>query len=139
MNTGDFSSGDLFLSHDHACISAHSPGIGSNLDEYGARFYDCSNSYDKELTAKIGEALASNSVRFNAGEIFWVNNSSIPTAIYAQMAEGLSTDRCTFKGLVKSGVSELLAVQHRQSKDHSVKYRSAMLGIITDSVVRRQA
>ena len=54
------------------------------------------------------------------------------------MAEGLSNEKVSFKGLVKTGVSEMLAVQHRQSKDVDTKYRSAMLGIITDSVVRRQ-
>ena len=54
------------------------------------------------------------------------------------MADGLSTEKAQFCGLVKTGVSELLAVQHRASKDTSVKYRSAMLGLITDSTIRRQ-
>lgn len=54
------------------------------------------------------------------------------------MAESLSNDKVAFKGLVKSGVAELLGVQHRQSKDCGNKYRSAMVGIITDSIIRRQ-
>jgi len=76
-------------------------------------------------------------MNFGNGEIFWVNNSTIPTPVFTQIAEGLSTDKAKFGALVKTGVSELLAVQHRASKDTSVKYRSAMLGLVTDSVIRR--
>jgi len=51
------------------------------------------------------------------------------------MAEGLSNEKVTFKGLLKSGVSELMAVHHRASP---YKLTSAMVGIVTDSTVRRQ-
>ena len=57
--------------------------------------------------------------------------------VYNQMAEGLSNEKVTFKGLTKTGISELMAVHHRQSQSPH-KLTSAMVGIITDSVVRRQ-
>lgn len=71
------------------------------------------------------------------GEVFWVNNKTIPRGtIFNQMAEGLSNAKVSFKGLTKTGVSELMAVHHRQSQS-PYKLTSAMVGIVTDSIVRR--
>jgi hypothetical protein len=91
--------------------------------------------YEKRFTALLSEAVSSTGTRHNEGQVFWVNNSAVPSAVYGQMAEGLSNEKVTFKGLLKSGVSELMAVHHRASP---YKLTSAMVGIVTDSVVRRQ-
>ena len=53
------------------------------------------------------------------------------------MAEGFSNEKVCFKGLVKSGISELMAVHHRASSS-PYKLTSAMVGIVTDSVIRKQ-
>lgn len=53
------------------------------------------------------------------------------------MADGLSNHRITFKGLIKSGVNELMAVHHRRNYSE-YKLTSAMIGIVTDSVIKRQ-
>jgi hypothetical protein len=53
------------------------------------------------------------------------------------MAEALSNERVTFKGLTKTGVPELMAVMHRLSQS-PYPLISAMVGIVTDSVVRKQ-
>lgn len=42
INNEQSKAGSLFVVEDHANLSAHSPGVGVNLNEYGARFYDCS-------------------------------------------------------------------------------------------------
>lgn len=121
---------------DHANISAQSPGIGPNIDEYGPRFYDISQMYEKRFTAIATESVSSTGARFTEGQVFWVNNSTVPCKqVYGQMAEGLSNEKVTFKGVVKSGISELMAVHHRASP---YKLTSAMIGIVTDSVIRRQ-
>ena len=54
------------------------------------------------------------------------------------MAEGLSNQKVCFKGVTKTGISELMAVHHRQSQSPH-KLTSAMVGIITDSQIRKQA
>lgn len=54
------------------------------------------------------------------------------------MAEGLSNDRVTFKGVTKTGVCELMAVHHRAAHAGSHKIKTAMIGLITDAVVRPQ-
>lgn len=38
--------GDLFIVTDHANISASSPGIGPNINDYGPRFYDITHMYE---------------------------------------------------------------------------------------------
>ena len=53
------------------------------------------------------------------------------------MASGLSNHKISFNGVIKSGVAELLAVHHR--KNYSpYKMTTAMLAIVTDSVIRNQ-
>eukprot|EP00350_Pseudokeronopsis_sp_OXSARD2_P006138 CAMPEP_0170547888 /NCGR_PEP_ID=MMETSP0211-20121228/6201_1 /TAXON_ID=311385 /ORGANISM="Pseudokeronopsis sp., Strain OXSARD2" /LENGTH=69 /DNA_ID=CAMNT_0010853103 /DNA_START=816 /DNA_END=1025 /DNA_ORIENTATION=- len=39
-NNEPFKAGDLFAVDDYVCISASSPGIGVNVEEFGLRFYD---------------------------------------------------------------------------------------------------
>lgn len=53
------------------------------------------------------------------------------------MAEGYSNHRVTFKGLVKTGVNELMAVHHRRNYSE-YKLTSAMIGLVIDSVIKSQ-
>ena len=123
---------------DHANISAQSPGIGPNIDEYGPRFYDISSMYEKRFTQVINEAVAHSGAKSTYGDVFWINNSSVPSPVYQQMAEGLSNEKVCFKGVTKTGISELMAVHHRASSS-PYKLTSGMIGIISDSVIRKQA
>ena len=123
---------------DHANISAQSPGIGPNIDEYGPRFYDISSMYEKRFTQVIQEAVNGTGAKSTYGEVFWVNNSAVPSPAFRQMAETLSNEKVTFKGVTKTGISELMAVHHRASSS-PYKLTSGMVGILTDSVLRRQA
>lgn len=63
-NPDSFQTGDLFLTKDHANISASSPGIGPNLDEYGPRFYDISSMYEKRFSQAIADTLAAHSIKY---------------------------------------------------------------------------
>ena len=95
--------------------------------------------YEKRFTGLINEIIASKGLRSAHGEVFWVNNSTVPNGtVFERMAEGLSDQKVCFKGLTKTGISELMAVHHRASSS-PYKLTSAMIGIVTDSVVRRQA
>jgi len=94
--------------------------------------------YEKRFTQIINEVIASTGAKSTYGEVFWVNNSTVPHGnVFHKMAEGLSNEKVTFKGLTKTGISELMAVHHRASSS-PYKLTSAMVGIITDSVIRRQ-
>ena len=82
-NAEKLEAGDLFVVKDHANISAQSPGIGPNIDEYGPRFYDISSMYEKRFTQLLNEVVAASGAKNTFGEVFWINNSSVPcTAVY---------------------------------------------------------
>lgn len=51
VNTS-YTPGDLMLINDHLNMAGNNPLIGKNLDEFGTRFPDMSNAYDKELRSK---------------------------------------------------------------------------------------
>jgi non-canonical (house-cleaning) NTP pyrophosphatase len=93
--------------------------------------------YEKEFTQIMREVVEAQDIKSTYGEVFWLNNSAIPNNSYRQMAAGLSNEKVTFKGVLKSGVAELMAVHHRQSQS-PYKLTSGMVGLVTDSVVRRQ-
>ena len=120
---------------DHANISASSPGIGPNLDEYGPRFYDISNMYEKGFTQIIEESVKD--IKHCKGDLFWVNNTNIPNQAHCGLAAGISNEKVCFKGVTKTGISELMAVHHRNPQSpHPLT--TAMLAIVSDAVVRRQ-
>lgn len=52
------------------------------------------------------------------------------------MAEGISNEKVSFNGITKTGISELMAVHHRAGNS-PYKLTSGMVGLITDSVIRR--
>lgn len=93
--------------------------------------------YQKEFTKIMRDVADSKGIKNLYGEVFWLNNSAIPNVAFKQLAQGLSNEKVTFKGLLKTGVSELMAVHHRQSQS-PYKLTSGMVGLMTDSVVRRQ-
>jgi len=136
-NPEAYNAGDLFIAKDHANISASSPGIGPNIDEYGPRFYDISSMYEKKFTEILQETVTAQGVRHCVGDLFWVNNTAIPNVAHVNLAAGVSNDRVCFKGIVKNGVSELMAVHHRNPQS-PYKLTSSMIGIVSDSVVRKQ-
>ncbi len=82
--------GDLFIVKDHANISASSPGIGPNINEYGPRFYDITHMYDHKLVNMFKEIAP----KAHTGDVFWVNNSTvIDPSVFQKLAGGLSNDK----------------------------------------------
>lgn len=95
--------------------------------------------FEANLTQTIRETISQyQSIKSVYGDVFWVNNSAyVHGTVYNKMAEALSNERVTFKGVTKTGIPELMAVMHRQGQS-PYPLVSAMVGIVTDSVVRRQ-
>ena len=70
--------------------------------------------------------------------MFWVNPSTPhDLLVFSKLAQGLSEGRVEFSGVIKSGVAELMAVQHRRARAPELGMRTAMLGIVSDTVMRR--
>lgn len=68
--------------------------------------------YDHRLTWTFKSALESLGESTNSvtGDLLWINNSSVPSAALTKLAAGLSNEKVCFKGAVKTGISELMAV-----------------------------
>ncbi len=63
----DFSPGDLMLISDHINFSGSNPLIGPNDDDFGLRFPDQSNVYDKTLREKVRETAESVGISLQEG------------------------------------------------------------------------
>lgn len=93
--------------------------------------------YQKNFSQLIRDSITSHDLKHCYGEVFWINNSSVPSSVFKNMAENLSNEKVSFNGITKTGISELMAVHHRANYS-AYKLTSAMVGIVTDSVIRRQ-
>ena len=66
INTG-YRPGDVMIIKDHINLLGASPTRGKNIEEFGRRFFDMSNAYDKDLI-KIAQKCSSNtSLRVQEG------------------------------------------------------------------------
>jgi len=63
----DFSQGDLMMISDHINFSGSHPLIGPNDDDFGPRFPDQSNVYDRDLRAGVREAAKKAGVKLQEG------------------------------------------------------------------------
>lgn len=105
----------------------------------GPRFYDISHMHDAEVTRRMLDSCRNHTLQAEYGEIFWVNNSSVPDRdTFAKLASGLSNDKVSFKGFTKSGIAELMAVHHRKAKDAASPLITAMIGIGADYLIGAQ-
>jgi len=72
----DFSSGDLMMISDHINFSGSHPLIGTNDDDFGPRFPDQSNVYDRDLRAKVRVAAKEVGVALQEGDYMMFSGPS---------------------------------------------------------------
>ena len=78
----DYSPGDVMLITDHINLTGMAglnPLIGPNLDEFGPRFPDMSQAYDRELSALARRAAAESGVQLHAGVYVGLSGPSFET------------------------------------------------------------
>lgn len=63
----DFAPGDLMLISDHINFSGSHPLIGENDEDFGPRFPDLSNVYDRDLRAGVRDAAKSAGIKLREG------------------------------------------------------------------------
>ena len=84
--------------------------------------------YDKTLNSMIEHHLIEKELRYTKGQALWVNPLNRVTEAHQKIAKGLSNDKVQHKAVVKSGVAEMLAVQHRKAQIGGL--HSSMIGIV---------
>lgn len=75
----DWNECDLMLISDHINLSGDNPLIGKNLEEYGPRFPDMSDTYDKALREKLIAEAAKEGITLREGVYTMMSGPSFET------------------------------------------------------------
>ena len=88
----NYHAGDLMLISDHINLSGNNPLIGRNIDEFGPRFPDQSNVYDKDLRAKMIELSVRNGIPMQEGVYLMMSGPCYETPAEIRMARIIGAD-----------------------------------------------
>ncbi|MCT4607295.1 MAG: purine-nucleoside phosphorylase [Marinisporobacter sp.] len=91
VNT-NYKPGDLMLISDHLNLSGDHPLIGKNLKDFGPRFPDMSNAYDKELRTKVKEIAKSLNIALQEGVYACMSGPTYETPAEVRMVRILGAD-----------------------------------------------
>lgn len=153
VNT-NFNAGDLVLITDHINLSGTNPLIGKNLDEFGPRFPDMSNAYDKELQNKVKEIAKNEGIKLREGVYTMLSGPTYETPAEIRMvrtlggdAVGMSTvpevivaNHCNLKVLGISCMTNMAAgildqpLSHKEVMETSEKVRSTFIKLMTSII-----
>ncbi|MBE6051583.1 MAG: purine-nucleoside phosphorylase [Clostridium sp.] len=84
--------GDIVLLKDHINLSGNNPLIGKNLNEFGPRFPDMSNAYDKDLRKKIKTIADSLNINLKEGVYAMFSGPNYESIAETKMAGILGAD-----------------------------------------------
>ena len=87
----DYSAGDLMLIQDHICMIPN-PLMGENLSEFGPRFPDMSDTYDKVLRDIIKDQAAKMNIALQEGVYVQFSGPSYETPAEVRMARAMGGD-----------------------------------------------
>lgn len=112
--------GDLMLITDHINLQPSNPLIGKNLDEFGPRFPDMSNAYDRSLREKINTIASNNEIMLRNGVYV-----SVPGPMLESPAEYRFLNKIGADAVGMSTVPEVIVANHMNMK-------VAAISVLTD-------
>jgi len=87
-----FSAGDLMLITDHINLTGHNPLIGPNVDEWGVRFPDMAEAYDRKLQQLALETAVAEKIMLHRGVYVGVSGPSLETAAETRFLRAIGAD-----------------------------------------------
>ncbi len=146
----DFNVGDIMVINDHINLFGTNPLIGKNIDEFGPRFPDMSQAYDKKLVRKAMQIASESNIDLKKGVYAGVTGPTFETPaeyVYIRAtgadAVGMSTVpevivarhmnlTCfALSVITDSGVpGEIVEVSHEEVQEVAAKAESKMALII---------
>jgi purine-nucleoside phosphorylase len=106
-----FEAGDLMLVTDHVNLTGANPLTGPNVDDWGPRFPDMSEPYDRDLRTHAGDAALEAGLNLRRGVFLAVTGPSPETRAERQMARTLGAD-----AVGTSTVPEVIAARHMDAR-----------------------
>jgi len=106
-----FSAGDIMIINDHINLTGENPLIGSNDDDWGTRFPDMTNVYDKDLAAMAERAGRVYGKNLRKGVYAGLKGPSLETSAETRYLRQIGADAVGF-----STVQEAIAAVHAQIK-----------------------
>ena len=106
INTS-FTEGDYMLNDDYIKLVDASPTRGENLPQFGPRFFDMGNAYDRELRAKAEEVAKGLAISLRHGVYAWMGGPQFETPAEIRMLRTLGAD-----AVGMSTVPETIAANH---------------------------
>lgn len=103
----NFNAGDLMVITDHINFSGSNPLFGQNLDEFGPRFPDVSEAYNKELRNKVLTAGKELGIKLQQGVYMMFSGPTYETPAEVRMAAILGGD-----AVGMSTVPEVIVANH---------------------------
>lgn len=89
--SSNYEPGDIVSIHDHINLAGANPLIGKNLDEFGPRFPDMSEVYDKNLI-KLAKVVSEDHFQFKSGVYAWFTGPSYETPSEVNYAKIIGAD-----------------------------------------------
>jgi purine-nucleoside phosphorylase len=153
VNTS-FSPGDLMLIKDHINFAGTNPLIGKNIEEFGPRFPDMSNAYNKDLISIAKECASAKGIDIKEGCYMMYSGPNYETPAEIRMsrilggdAVGMSTvpevmvaTHCGIKVLGISCITNMAAgildqpLDHREVIDTAEKVRTKFVRLVKEIV-----
>lgn len=132
VNT-NYKPGNLMLIKDHINFSGDSPLIGKNLEEFGPRFPDMSNAYNKELREKVKEIASKIGIELQEGVYTCFSGPTYETPAEVRMARVLGSD-----AVGMSTVPEVIVANHSGVKVIGVSCMTNMAAGILEQPLNHQ-
>jgi len=102
-----FDVGDIMVITDHINLTGNNPLVGPNIDEWGLRFPDMSQVYDRDLIALAEKAALENGIRVQKGVYAGLPGPSLETGAEIRFLKTIGADAV---GL--STIPEVIAAVH---------------------------
>ncbi|SHK05140.1 purine-nucleoside phosphorylase [Clostridium cavendishii DSM 21758] len=132
VNTS-YKPGDLVLISDHINFSGTNPLIGGNLSDFGTRFPDMSEAYNKELRAKVREIANGLGIDLKDGVYAMFTGPTYETPAEVRMARVMGAD-----AVGMSTVPEVIVANHSGMKVLGISCMTNMAAGILEQPLNHQ-